>query len=228
MNERILLVEDEPGLRLTLGDRLRGEGYAVEAAANGEEGLSRAAAGPFDLIILDIMLPRKSGLDVCRDLRQQGIRTPILMLTARGQTADKVLGLKLGADDYLTKPFEMPELLARAEALLRRAAQPPYHPGSVHEFGSLRVDLLRTEVLRDGELVPLSAKEFHLLRYFIEHRGETLSREQLLTEVWGYGAMPATRTVDVHVAWLRQKLERDPKQPELILTVHGLGYKFAA
>jgi two-component system alkaline phosphatase synthesis response regulator PhoP len=228
MTGRILLVEDEAGLRLTLGDRLRGEGFAVEAVADGEAGSSRAASAPFDVIILDIMLPRKSGLDVCRDLRQRGIRTPILMLTARGQTADKVLGLEAGADDYLTKPFEMPELVARVEALLRRASQPPYHAGSVYEIGSLRVDLPRTEVSRDGELVPLSAKEFQLLRYFIEHRGETLSREKLLTEVWGYEAMPSTRTVDVHVAWLRQKLERDSKQPELILTIHGLGYKFAA
>ncbi len=226
MDKRILLVEDEPGLRLTLGDRLRREGYAVETAADGEEGFQLAVEGRFDLLILDIMLPRKSGLDVCRDLRERRVRTPVLMLTARGQTMDKVLGLKLGADDYLTKPFEMPELLARAQALLRRASQPAYTAGALHVVGDLRVDFLRTEVLREGKPVTLSAKEFQLLRYFIEHPGETLSREKLLTEVWGYEAMPSTRTVDVHVAWLRQKLERDPKQPELILTVHGLGYKF--
>jgi two-component system, OmpR family, alkaline phosphatase synthesis response regulator PhoP len=226
MNERILLVEDEPGLRITLSDRLRSEGYHVETAADGEEGLERAAGEPFDLIVLDIMLPRMSGLNVCRDLRQRGFTMPILMLTARGQTVDKVIGLKLGADDYMTKPFEMPELLARIEALLRRARQMPVQPGAIHRFGSIQVDLRGTEVLRDGKQVPLSAKEFQLLRYFIEHPGETLSRETLLSDVWGYGETMSTRTVDVHVAWLRQKLENDPKQPQLIVTVHGLGYKF--
>ncbi len=228
MNERILLIEDEPGLRLTLTDRLRSEGYLVEGAADGEEGQRLASEGSFDLIILDVMLPRKSGFDVCRDLRQNGYATPILMLTARGQIVDKVVGLKLGADDYLTKPFEMPELLARVEALLRRAKLAPAHSGSVHSFGSIQVDLRRTRVLRDGKPVNLSAREFQLLRYFLEHRDETLSRERLLSEVWGYGAATSTRTVDVHVAWLRQKLEPDPKQPQYIVTVHGLGYRFSA
>jgi len=228
MNERILIVEDEQGLRMTLGDRLRREGYVVETAADGLAGYTRASGEPFDLIILDLMLPGKSGLDVCRDLRQHAVLTPILMLTARTQLTDKVVGLKLGADDYLTKPFEMPELLARVEALLRRASQPAYTAGSIHQLGPIRVDFLKTEVSRDGQPVPLSAKEFQLLRYFVEHRGETLSREKLLTEVWGYDVMPSTRTVDVHVAWLRQKLERDPKDPKLILTIHGLGYKFVA
>jgi two-component system, OmpR family, alkaline phosphatase synthesis response regulator PhoP len=227
MNERILLVEDEIGLRMTLGDRLRREGYVVETAADGVSGFERASSEPFDLLILDVMLPGRSGLDVCRDLRQREIRTPIMMLTARGQTSDKVIGLRLGADDYLAKPFEMPELLARAEALLRRAAQPAYAGASIHQVGSIRVDFLKTEVTRDGRQIVLSAKEFQLLRFFVEHRGETVSREQLLSEVWGYDVMPSTRTVDVHVAWLRQKLERDPREPELILTVHGLGYKFA-
>jgi two-component system alkaline phosphatase synthesis response regulator PhoP len=148
-------------------------------------------------------------------------------LTARGQTVDKVLGLKIGADDYLTKPFEMLELLARIEALLRRVPSGAGRSEAIHQFGSVRVDLRKTEVLRDGKSLSLSAKEFQLLRYFIEHRGATLSREELLSEVWGYGTTPSTRTVDVHVAWLRQKLEQDPKQPQLILTVHGLGYKFA-
>jgi two-component system alkaline phosphatase synthesis response regulator PhoP len=227
MNERILLVEDEPGLRLTLSDRLAREGYTVETAADGEQAMSAATADSFDLIVLDLMLPKKSGLDVCRDLRQNGYATPILMLTARGQTVDKVVGLKLGADDYLTKPFEMPELLARIEALLRRAGQGPSR-SALHRFGSVLVDLRKTEVVRDGKAVPLSAKEFQLLRYFIEHRGETLPRERLLTDVWGYERSLSTRTVDVHVAWLRQKLEADPKQPQFILTIHGLGYKFAS
>ncbi|HWR53251.1 MAG TPA: response regulator transcription factor [Bryobacteraceae bacterium] len=226
MSKQILLVEDEPGLRLTLSDRLTDEGYAVATAADGEEALRVATAGSFDLIILDLMLPRKSGLDVCRDLRQGGNSTPILMLTARGQTVDKVIGLKLGADDYLTKPFEMPELLARIEALLRRASQSPA-PAAIQRFGEVEVDLKRTQVMRDGKPVSLSAKEFQLLRYLVEHPGETLSRERLLSDVWGYEGSVSTRTVDVHVAWLRQKLEPDPKQPRHILTVHGLGYKFA-
>jgi len=226
MQRRILLVEDEPGLVLTLGDRLRSEGYEVEAAADGQTGLEMAAGGSFALIILDIMLPAKNGMDVCRDLRQRGIATPILMLTARGQTVDKVVGLKIGADDYMTKPFEMLELLARVEALLRRAPAMG-STGDVLQFGAIRVDLRRTEVTRDGKPVTLAAKEFQLLRYLAEHRGTTVSRETLLSEVWGYGGVTSSRTVDVHVAWLRQKLEDDPRQPRWILTVHGMGYKLA-
>ncbi|HVN04322.1 MAG TPA: response regulator transcription factor [Bryobacteraceae bacterium] len=226
MERRILLVEDEPGLVLTLGDRLRSEGYHAESATDGQVGLDMAAAGAFDLIILDIMLPHRSGIDICRDLRQRGISTPILMLTARGQTVDKIVGLKIGADDYMTKPFEMLELLARVEALLRRA--PAFGtPGNIFQFGALRVDLRRTEVTRHGKPVTLSAKEFQLLRYLVEHRGTTVSRETLLSEVWGYGGVTSSRTVDVHIAWLRQKLEEDPRQPQWILTVHGMGYKLA-
>ena len=226
MEHRILLVEDEPGLRLTLQDRLRSEGYAVEAAVDGDEGLSKALEGQFSLVILDLMLPKKSGFDVCNELRQAGVSTPVLMLTARGQTMDKVHGLKLGADDYLTKPFEMVELLARIEALLRRSA-PAGQVTSSYTFGTVRADFRSTEVHRNGEMLTLSAKEFQLLQYFIEHRGETLSRDRLLHEVWGYQSTPSTRTVDVHVAWLRQKLEDDPRHPQWILTVHGMGYKFA-
>jgi len=226
MEERILLVEDERGLVVTLGDRLRSEGYQVETAGDGREGLDRATREPFDLIVLDIMLPRKNGLDVCRDLRQGGLTMPILMLTARGQTGEKVLGLKLGADDYVTKPFDMHELLARVEALLRRAPSAPPGSGTIHQFGSIRVDLRRTEVSREGEPVSLTAREFQLLRYFLEHRGATLARKELLKEVWGYSALTSTRTVDVHVAGLRQKLETDPSHPKFILTVQGLGYKF--
>ncbi len=225
MDQNILLVEDEAGLRITLGDRLRNEGYRVETASDGEEGYQRAVNDSFDLIILDVMLPRKNGLDVCRDLRQCGITTPVLMLTARGQTVDKVVGLKLGADDYLTKPFEMAELLARVEALLRRSAAPAAPPAA-YRFGSIRVDTRRTEVVREGAPLSLSAKEYQLLCYFIEHRGETLSRDVLLRDVWGYKASTSTRTVDVHVGWLRQKLEDDPRQPRWIVTVIGLGYKF--
>jgi two-component system alkaline phosphatase synthesis response regulator PhoP len=221
--KRILLVEDEPGLVLTLSDRLGSEGYAVETTADGRAGLERASREPFDLIVLDVMLPGMNGFDVCRELRRAGVDTPVIMLTARGQVVDRVVGLKLGADDYVTKPFEMPELLARIEARLRRAApQPP----EGYRFGSIQVDFRKAEVYRDGVVVEASAREFQLLRYFIEHRGATLTREELLNEVWGYNAMPSTRTVDVHVAWLRQKIEPNPRHPQFIVTIHGMGYKF--
>ncbi len=227
MSKKILLVEDEPGLLMTLVDRLSSEGYVVETAADGETGLRRALDESFDLIILDVMLPRKSGVDVCRELRQHRLQTPILMLTARTQLSDKVVALKLGADDYVTKPFEMLELQARVEALLRRPPGVAAASSEAYCFGEIRVDLRRAEVFREGHSVELSAREFKLLRHFIEHRGATLSREELLNEVWGYAAMPSTRTVDVHVAWLRQKLELNPRHPQFILTIHGLGYKFA-
>jgi two-component system alkaline phosphatase synthesis response regulator PhoP len=224
---KILLVEDEPGLILTLTDRLESENYTVETAADGESGLRRAASCEFDLIILDVMLPKKNGLDVCRDLRRQNVPTPILMLTARGETIDKVLGLKLGADDYLTKPFEVMELLARIEALLRRSPQKSNNSqGETYNFGTVTIDFRRAEVVKDGTPAELSALEFKLLQHLIEHRGDVLSRDELLDEVWGYDATPTTRTVDVHIAWLRQKLEPNPRRPQYILTVHGLGYKF--
>ena len=224
MDEKVLVVEDDEVIRMALADRLQSEGFKVEFAFDGEEGLRKATQSSADLVILDIMLPRKNGFDVCRDIRMAGVVVPILILTARGQTFDKVLGLKIGADDYLTKPFDAMELLARIEALLRRAkvAAPP----GIHRFGSVQVDLRGTSVSRDGKIVPLSAREFQLLRYLVEHRGETLSREVLLKEVWDYSAASFTRTVDVHVASLRQKLEADPKNPSLIVTVTGLGYKF--
>jgi two-component system alkaline phosphatase synthesis response regulator PhoP len=224
--KRLLLVEDEPGLVLTLSDRLTREGYSVDTSMDGESGLERAAGEAFDLVILDVMLPRLNGLDVLRDLRKRGIDTPVIMLTAKGQVADKVVGLKLGADDYVTKPFEMMELLARIEAKLRRAPVAP-HPAEGYQFGEIRVDFRRAEVTKAGGPLDLSAREFQLLRYFIDHRGATLTRDELLNEVWGYNAMPSTRTVDVHVAWLRQKVEPNSRHPQYILTVHGMGYKFA-
>lgn len=227
MNENILLVEDEEALRMTLSDRLRSEGYAVDFAVDGDEGLDKATALPFDLIILDIMLPHRSGLDVCRQIRGAGLATPILLLTARDQTVDKVVGLKLGADDYVTKPFDTLELMARVEALLRRRLPIRAAP-TVVQLGPIRMDVRGTEVTRDGKPVPLSAREFQLLRHFMEHPGATISRNELLQEVWGYEDGTFTRTVDVHIAGLRQKLEKDPKHPELILTVPGLGYKFKA
>jgi two-component system alkaline phosphatase synthesis response regulator PhoP len=224
---RILLVEDEPSLVLTLTDRLVSEGYQVETAGTGEAGLSRALEGSFDLVLLDVMLPGRDGFEVCRELRSRGIQIPIVMLTARGQVVDRVVGLKLGADDYVTKPFEMIELLARIEALFRRARSPLASPAGSYAFGEVRVDFRRAEVFRGGAPVPLSALEFKLLAYFIQNRGALLSRDELLDKVWGYDAMPTTRTVDVHVASLRQKLEPNPSRPEFILTVHRRGYRFA-
>ncbi len=226
---KILLVEDEAGLILTLTDRLQSEGFVVKSATDGEIGFDLACAENFDLIILDVMLPRKNGYDVCRDLRGKNIATPILMLTAKGETIDKVLGLKLGADDYLTKPFEVIELLARIEALLRRSPQTNQNNSAdAFRFGDVSIDFRRAEVTKNSQTVELSAMEFKLLQFLIENRGAVHSRDKLLDAVWGYDAMPSTRTVDVHVAWLRQKLEDNPKYPQYIQTVHGLGYKFAA
>ncbi len=224
--KRILLIEDEPGLVLTLHDRLTREGYAFDTASDGESGLERAGGEAFDLILLDVMLPKLGGFDVLKELRKKSVETPVIMLTARGQIVDKVVGLKLGADDYVTKPFEMVELLARIEAKLRRAPSTP-HPTEGYQFGGVRIDFRRAEVTKDSEPIELSAREFQLLKYFIEHRGATLTREELLNEVWGYNSMPSTRTVDVHVAWLRQKIEPTPRHPQFVLTVHGMGYKFA-
>lgn len=223
MNEKILIVEDEESLRTTLGVRLRGEGYEVDAAAGGVEGFHKATTLPFDLIILDILLPDRSGWDVCRELRQAGVATPILFLTARAQTIDKVTGLKLGADDYVTKPFEAAELIARIQVILRRT---PVRSGNVmHQFGSIVADMARGTVIRDGKPVRFSASEFQLLRYLIERSGTPVSQEELLTEVLGPNEM--RRAVRSHIASLRDKLEVNPKCPELILTVAGFWYKFA-
>jgi two-component system alkaline phosphatase synthesis response regulator PhoP len=229
MQPNILFVEDEEDLRLTVGDGLRSEGYLVDYAVDGDQGFEKATQRPFDLIVLDLMLPRRDGLTVCRDIRQAGLVTPILMLTARGHIADKVTGLKTGADDYVTKPFNMPELMARVEALLRRSpTRPSAKEDSAYQFGGVRVDRRATEVTRDGKLIDLSAREFQLLLYFIDHAGETLSRRQLLSDVWGYQAEIYTRTVDVHVGSLRRKLQGDAEQEArvFIQTVQKLGYKF--
>jgi two-component system alkaline phosphatase synthesis response regulator PhoP len=222
---RLLLVEDESSLALTLGDRLRAEGYDIEVRGDGESALELLEQRPVDLVVLDLMLPGIDGLEVCRELRRRGLKLPVLMLTAKSEVVDKVVGLKLGADDYVTKPFEMVELLARVEALLRRSSE-----GSTglhtYEFGEVKVDFRRAEVFRSGEAVALSSMELRLLQEFIEHRGELLSREHLLDEVWGYEETPYSRTVDVHVASLRQKLEPTPSHPRYIVTVHRRGYRF--
>ena len=225
---KILLIEDEPGLIVTLTDRLESEGYQVMSAPDGVTGVDAARSENFDLIILDVMLPKKNGYDVARDLRRDGIQTPILMLTAKGETIEKVLGLKLGADDYLTKPFEVMELLARVEALLRRSPSVSNErpADAAFQFGDVSVDFRRAEVVCKDSQIELSAMEFKLLQYLVENRGIVHSRDALLDAVWGYDAMPNTRTVDVHIAWLRQKLEDNPRHPRFIQTVHGLGYKF--
>ena len=225
MAGRVLVIEDEPGLVLALTDRLGSVGYDVDCATDGETGLERALDNAYDVIILDIMLPRKDGFEVCRDLRRKGVTSAILMLTARDRTSDKVVGLKLGADDYLTKPFESAELLARIEALLRRVPAARQVPDP-YRFGDVEVKIRSAVVSRDGKPVKLSAREFTLLKHFIENRGDVLSRDELLDAVWGYNFIPSTRTVDVHVAWLRQKLEADSRAPRFIVTVHGLGYRF--
>ena len=219
----VLLVDDEPSLLFTLSDRLETEGYRVHAERDGDAGLARALSDTFDVIILDGMLPGRDGLDVCQTLRERGVHTPILMLSARAQLVDRVVGLKLGADDYLAKPFEISELLARLQALLRRV---PQADAQVFQFADVVVDYRRAEVTRGGTRVELTAREYTLLTYFVKHHGATISRDELLNEVWGYNAMPSTRTVDVHVAILRQKLERHPRKPRHIVTIFGLGYKF--
>jgi two-component system, OmpR family, alkaline phosphatase synthesis response regulator PhoP len=229
MKARILIVEDERGLVITLRDRLTREGYGVDTTADPDEALARASERPFDLILLDLMLPGGSGVDVCSQLRARGVTTPVIMLTARSAVVDKVIGLKMGADDYLTKPFEMAELLARIEVQLRRrqSEEPrPLPSAGVVRVGALEIDLRRAEVTREGEPIALSAKEFQLLRYFLDHRGATISRDELLSAVWGYDSMPNTRTVDVHVASLRRRIESNPRAPEHVITIHGLGYKF--
>lgn len=224
MNENILVVEDEQSLRKTLRVRLEKAGYIVDTAADGVAGFEKARDVPFDLIILDVALPLRDGFDVCRDLRQAGLATPILMLTARTQIVDKVVGLKLGADDYVTKPFASMELLARIEALLRRV---PIRAGQgILDLGSVRMDLRRMEVTRDGKPVHLTVREFQLLRYLMERAGSAVPRTELLRSVWGYDAGSFTRTVDMHVASLRKKLEEQPASPKLILTISNAGYKF--
>lgn len=223
----LLLVEDDAALALTLTDLLASKGYQVENVQDGQKALDRASEGGFDLIVLDVMLPNKDGFEICRTLRRRAVRTPIIMLTARGQVEDKVSGLRLGADDYLAKPFDSSELLARIEALLRRASSTQGERRySTFQFGPVTVDFRSTAVQRDGKPVEMSAREFELLGYFIRQQGTTVSREELLREVWGYDEATMTRTVDAHVWMLRQKLELDPQNPRHFLTVRGLGYKF--
>ena len=228
MHSRILLIEDEPGLVVTISDLLAAESYDVEPANDGESGLARAASGEFDAIILDIMLPGKNGLEVCRELRQRGIDTPVLMLTARTQVIDRVVGLKLGADDYLTKPFDPAELLARVEALLRRVHKENRMPVQTFAFGDVEIDFKRAHVVKNGRPVSLAGKELQLLRYLIDNRERVVPRDELMKKVWEYASDVSSRTIDTHVAWLRQKLEDNPQMPQHIQTIRGTGYRFTA
>jgi len=221
----ILIVDDEPEIVRGLEDNLRFEGYSTLSAANGADALALARREAPDLILLDVMMPAMSGWDVCRQLRKQGIDVPIIMLTARGEEADRVQGLELGADDYVAKPFSLRELLARVRAVLRRPG--PRQKFDEFAFGDVRVHRRGRQVFKAGRETALTRKELDLLVYLIEHRGEVVTRDQLLDEVWGYEQFPTTRTVDTHVLRLRQKLERDPDRPTWILTVHRQGYKFA-
>jgi DNA-binding response OmpR family regulator len=223
---RILFVEDEEAFAVGTRDRLESEGYAVEWARTGAEGYQRALAKPFDLIVLDVMLPGKNGFDICRDLRREGVRAPVLMLTARGEVVDRVLGLKLGADDYVQKNCEPVELMARVEALLRRAGAAGPRAERTR-FGGVDVDFRSHEVTRNGKPVMLSPVEFRLLEYLVERRGVVISREELLEKVWGLSGETLSRTVDVHVAGLRKKIESDSRYPRFLLTVKGSGYKLA-
>jgi len=226
MRRRILLVEDEAGLRRTLKDLLVSSGYVVETSGDGVEAQGRAETEAFDLIVLDVMLPSRSGFDVARNLRKNGVQTPVLMLTARTELNNKVQGFKSGADDYVTKPFEAPELLVRVEALLRRAQSGSRKKIQAWDFEDISVDFTKARLIRKGKQIDLSERECRLLQHLIESRGEVVTRDELLEEVWGYEAPPMTRTVDVHISWLRQKLEDDPANPRFIVTVHGQGYRF--
>jgi two-component system, OmpR family, alkaline phosphatase synthesis response regulator PhoP len=228
MPNRILFIEDEPGLVLTISDLLSAEGYQVDTAADGDAGLAKAIYGNYDLVLLDVMLPRRNGYDICRELRQRGVDSAILMLTARTQVVDRVVGLKLGADDYLAKPFDPAELVARIEALLRRLRRGHEIPVRSFRFGDVEVDFETAEVRKRGEALNLAAKELQLLRYLVDRRGQIVPREELLRQVWEYSAEASSRTVDVHIAWLRQKLEDNPQRPRHIQTLRGRGYRFCA
>jgi DNA-binding response OmpR family regulator len=220
---RILVVEDEPDLLLGLEDDLKLEGYEVEAVRDGETASQRAREQPFDLIILDVMLPHKDGFEVCRELRRAGLRTPMILLTAKTQESDKVLGLELGADDYVTKPFSPRELRARIKAALRRGT------GEMHEiyrFADVEVDFTRCELRRAGRTVEVTPIEFKLMVAFIRHRGHTLSRDKLLDEVWGRETFVTDRAVDTHITNLRKKIEPKPSEPQFVVSVRGLGYRF--
>jgi DNA-binding response OmpR family regulator len=221
---RILVVEDEPAMQGGLRDNLEVDGYEVTVVGDGQEGIRNLVGYTWDLVILDVMLPKKSGYDVLREARAKGVRTPVIMLTAKGEEVDKVLGLELGADDYITKPFSLREFLARVKAVLRRSEVSPGLQTKV-TIGVTEIDLAAYTAVRGGEEIPMTSKEIEILKFLYEHRNTTVTRDQLLTEVWGYDESVSTRTVDNFILRLRQKIEMDPAHPRAILTIHGAGYK---
>lgn len=225
---KILVVEDEPDMLRGLKDNFEFEHYEVDAAWDGEAALKKISESTYDLIILDIMLPKLSGLDVCRRVREQGVTTPIIMLTAKSEEIDKVLGLELGADDYVTKPFGVRELLARVKAILRRAEGIAVGPSDRMTIGTLDLDFAAYTAARDGEPLSLTPKEFEIMRHLWQHRNKTVTRDDLLTQVWGYDESISTRTVDNFILKLRQKIEEDPAAPKHIITIHGIGYKLVS
>ena len=222
---KVLIVEDDEAMAVALRDGFTYEGFNVQVARDGETGLSLATEKRVDLIILDVMLPRLSGMDVCKRLRSEGNQTPIIMLTARGQEIDKVLGLRTGADDYITKPFSFMELIARVEAILRRTNK-QHNPLENYSFGNISISFKKMEARKEGQPLDLSPREYLLLQHFIQHQGEVVTRNELLDHVWGYNSIPLSRTVDMHIAKLRQKIEDSPADPAHIVTVHRVGYKF--
>ena len=226
--KKVLVVEDDTAMAIALRDGFQYEGYVVQVAKDGAAGLHLASEKEFDLMILDVMLPRLSGLDLCKQLRSNGNNVPIIMLTARGQEIDKVIGLKNGADDYVTKPFSFMELLARVEAVLRRAARPIQQLSDFesYRFGDVAINFKKMAATKEGQEIALTPREFKILKFFIEHRGEVVTRDQLLDGVWGYESVPLTRTVDMHIAKLRRKIEGQTETPTYLITVHGMGYKF--
>jgi DNA-binding response OmpR family regulator len=222
---KVLVIEDDQAMAVALRDGFEYEGYSVMVARDGSTGLRLASEERVDLIILDVMLPKMSGLDICKRLRSAGNNVPVIMLTARGQEIDKVLGLKIGADDYVTKPFSFLELMARVEALLRRASTNT-EDIETYQLGDVTLNFKKYEATKVGKPLEMSPRELKILKYFIEHRGEVVTRDQLLDAVWGYDRFPLTRTVDMHIAKLRQKIEETPSDPRYIITVHRAGYKF--
>jgi DNA-binding response OmpR family regulator len=223
--KRVLIIEDDPAIRTGLKEALTTEGYSVSEADTGTKGFEIASKGNFDLIVLDLILPGKDGIEICKDLRSDGVKTPIIMVTSRKEEIDKILGLEIGADDYVTKPFSLRELLARVKALIRRST---YEPGDIEEvaFANLKIDFKKQEMFKGENSVKLSATEYRILHYFIDHEGEVVSRDKFLDEVWGYDTYPTTRTVDNYILSLRKKIEDDPADPKHLLTVYKVGYKF--
>jgi DNA-binding response OmpR family regulator len=225
--KKLLIIEDEESIRMALEDDFHLEDYEVEVASDGIEGLAKAANSDIDLIILDIMLPGMNGFDICKKLRNQGIRTPVIMLTAKGQEIDRVVGLEIGADDYVTKPFSPRELQARVKAVLRRMEnEPDEKSGNMYRSGGLEVNFRQYECLKNGKVVGLTTHEFELLKYLIQNRGQVINRDELLNEVWGKEVFVTPHTVDTHMANLRKKIEDDPSQPRFIISIRGVGYKF--